>query len=237
MDAVLFDFQGTIATTEDPVEWVIAAALERGVALDRARATALADQLTTVGRIGGPKPTKLPPNLVDAWADRDLYPHAHRAAYRGLAATVPAGIDGFADALYARVLTPEGWRAYADTASTMAALRAAGVAIGVISNVAFDIRPICDVLGFGQYVDAWVLSFEVGAIKPERAIFEYACRELDVEPVRALMVGDTPADAGAVEVGCRALILPAAPPSEVNGLSAVLDLVTRGGVATSNRDR
>jgi FMN phosphatase YigB (HAD superfamily) len=228
MDAVLFDFQGTIATTEDPIEWVVAAALECGVTLDRARATGLADQLTTVGRIGGPKPTKLPPDLVDVWADRDLYPHAHRAAYWGLAATVPAGIDGFADALYARLLRPEGWRAYADTAPTMAALRAADVAIGVISNIAFDIRSICDALGFGQYVNAWVLSFEVGAIKPERAIFEYACRELDVEPLRALMVGDTPADAGAVEVGCRALILPPAAPSELNGLSAVLDLVTHG---------
>jgi FMN phosphatase YigB (HAD superfamily) len=119
----------------------------------------------------------------------------------------------------------------------MAALQAAAVSIGVISNVGFDIRPICDALGFGQYVDAWVLSFEVGAVKPERAIFEYACRELEVEPMRALMVGDTPADAGAVEVGCRALILPAAPPSAVNGLSAVLDLVTQRGVAISNRDR
>jgi len=225
VDAVLFDFQGTIATTEDPIEWVTAAAAECGVTLDRARATALADQLTAVGRIGGPRPSKIPPELLEVWADRDLSPQAHRAAYGGLAATVASGIDGLADALYGRVLRTEGWRAYADTAETMVALRAAGVAVGVISNVAFDIRPICHELGFGRYVDVWALSFEVGALKPEPLIFLYACRELGVDPVRTLMVGDTPADAGAVDVGCRALILPAAAPGAVNGLSTVLTLV------------
>jgi hypothetical protein len=40
------------------------------------------------------------------------------------------------------------------------------------------------------------------------------------------MVGDTPADAGAVRAGCAALVLPAAPPGERNGLAAVLDLAT-----------
>ena len=35
VDAVLFDFHGTIAQVEDPVEWVLAAAATCGVALDR----------------------------------------------------------------------------------------------------------------------------------------------------------------------------------------------------------
>jgi hypothetical protein len=38
------------------------------------------------------------------------------------------------------------------------------------------------------------------------------------------MVGDTPADAAAVETGCRVLVLPAAPPGAVNGLALVLAL-------------
>jgi hypothetical protein len=38
------------------------------------------------------------------------------------------------------------------------------------------------------------------------------------------MVGDTPADAGAVRAGLAALVLPAADPGKANGLAAVLDL-------------
>jgi hypothetical protein len=38
------------------------------------------------------------------------------------------------------------------------------------------------------------------------------------------MVGDSPADAGAVRAGCAALVLPAAEPGRVNGLGASLTL-------------
>jgi hypothetical protein len=41
------------------------------------------------------------------------------------------------------------------------------------------------------------------------------------------MVGDTPADAAAVRAGCRAYVLPTAPPGTANGLSAVLRLLRR----------
>jgi haloacid dehalogenase superfamily, subfamily IA, variant 3 with third motif having DD or ED/haloacid dehalogenase superfamily, subfamily IA, variant 1 with third motif having Dx(3-4)D or Dx(3-4)E len=70
-----------------------------------------------------------------------------------------------------------------------------------------------------------VLSYEVGAIKPEPAIFRHACAELGVQPTRALMVGDTTADAGAAQVGCSTLVLPATPPGEPHGLAAILGLL------------
>jgi HAD superfamily hydrolase (TIGR01509 family) len=224
IEAVLFDFHGTIVQVEDAVEWVQAAAAECGVAVDRARATALADQLVTVGRAGGPRPSRIPPHLAEVYAERDLLPAAHRAAYSGLAATVDAGIDGFAEALYARLLRPEGWRAYADTLPTLQALHAARVPVGIVSNIGFDIRPLCAALGFAEYVTSWALSYELGCCKPDPAIFLYACRLLGVEPARTLMVGDTPADAAAVNAGCQALVLPSAPPGGVNGLTAALSL-------------
>jgi HAD superfamily hydrolase (TIGR01509 family) len=224
VEAVLFDFHGTIVQVEDPLEWVLAAAAECGATLDLMRATWLADRLVTAGRAGGPRPTRIPPQLAEAWADRDLTPSSHRAAFAGLAATVEAGIDGFAEALYERCLRPEGWRLYADTAPTLRALYAAGVPVAVVSNIGFDIRALCAELGIAQYVSAWVLSYEVGHCKPDPAIFRLACRALGVEPARALMVGDTPADAAAVDLGCRVLVLPAAAPGHVNGLAAVLAL-------------
>ena len=73
-------------------------------------------------------------------------------------------------------------------------------------------------------MDAFALSYEVGRTKPDPAIFLRACGMLGVDPERTLMVGDTPADAGAVKAGCAALVLPAAEPGRPNGLSATLAL-------------
>ncbi|MDT0530766.1 HAD-IA family hydrolase [Micromonospora sp. DSM 115977] len=224
MEAVLLDFHGTLAQVEEPRDWVLAAAAACGVSLERMRATALADRLLTAGRAGGPLPTRVPPRLAELWADRDLYPHAHRGAYTGLAETVDAGIEGFAEALYERVLVPEGWVPYPDTAATLGALRAGGVRVAVVSNIGFDIRPHFEAWGLAGLVDAFVLSYEVGRCKPDPGIFLRACGMLGVDPERTLMVGDTPADAGAVKAGCAVLVLPAAEAGRANGLGAVLDL-------------
>ncbi|MDP9817865.1 HAD family hydrolase [Spirilliplanes yamanashiensis] len=224
VEGVLFDFHGTLAQVEDAVAWVLAAAASCGVELERARATALADRLVMAGRAGGPLPHRVPPHLADVWADRDLYEHCHRAAYTGLAATVGSDVDGLADALYDRLLSPDGWAPYADTAGTLRALRDAGVPVAVVSNVGFDIRPLFAAWGLADLVGAYALSYEVGRCKPDPAIFLRACGMIGVDPERALMVGDSPADAGAVRAGCAALVLPAGEAGAVNGLGASLAL-------------
>jgi HAD superfamily hydrolase (TIGR01509 family) len=222
--AVLFDFHGTLAQVEDPVAWVHAGAAECGVELARPRATVLADRLVTAGRAGGPVPHRIPPHLAEVWAERDLYPHAHRAAYTGLAATVRSGLEGLPEALYERCLRPEGWVPYADAAVTLRALRAARIPVAVVSNIGFDIRPLFAAWGMDDLIDAFVLSYEVGRCKPDPGIFLRACGALGVDPELALMVGDTPADAGAVRAGCTALVLPAAGPGRANGLAHAVDL-------------
>jgi HAD superfamily hydrolase (TIGR01509 family) len=224
VDAVLFDFHGTLAQVEDPVAWVTAAAASCGREMDRGEATNLADRLVTAGRAGGPLPYQVPVHLAEHWADRDLYEHSHRAAYTGLAETVSTDVEGLADALYERLLGPEGWLPYADTEATLRALHDAGAKVGVVSNIGFDIRPHFAAWGLDGLVDAFTLSFEVGRTKPDPAIFMRACDMLGADPERTLMVGDTPADAGAVRAGCAALVLPAAEPGRRNGLSATLAL-------------
>ncbi|MBC8993393.1 HAD-IA family hydrolase [Micromonospora chalcea] len=228
VEAVLFDFHGTLAQVEEPLTWVLAAASACGVELDRIRATSLADRLLTAGRAGGPLPARVPPRLAELWADRDLYPQAHRGAYTGLAETVDAGIDGFADALYERVLVPEGWVPYPDTEPVLGALRSAGVKVAVVSNIGFDLRPLFAAWDLDGLVDAYALSYEVGRCKPDPGIFLRACGMLGVDPERTLMVGDTPADAGAVAAGCGVLVLPCADAGRPNGLGAVLDLAGVG---------
>jgi HAD superfamily hydrolase (TIGR01509 family) len=229
VEAVLFDFHGTLAQVEDPISWVCAAAAACGATLDAGTATVLADRLVTAGRAGGPLPARVPPHLIEVWAERDLYAHAHRAVFTGLAATVAAHIDGLPEALYERLLTPAGWLAYADAVATLTALRALDVRIAVVSNVGFDIRPLLDAMGMAGMFDAHVLSFELGRLKPDPAIFRAACLELGSEPEHTLMVDNTPADAAAVTIGCAAYVIPAAAPGADNGLGAVATLV--GGLA------
>jgi HAD superfamily hydrolase (TIGR01509 family) len=224
LDAVLFDFHGTLAQVEDPVTWVRAAAAECGVALELGEATVLADRLVTAGRAGGPPPHRVPPELAEVWAERDLYAHAHRAAYTGLAATVATSIDGLAEALYDRGTQPRGWHAYTDALDVLRAVKTAGLSVAVVSNIGIDIRPIMEKFGLAEFVDEFVLSYEVGRIKPDPAIFLHACAALRVDPERTLMVGDTPKDAGAVAVGCCAYVVSAAGPGQANGLWAVAAL-------------
>ncbi|MEU0560593.1 HAD-IA family hydrolase [Dactylosporangium maewongense] len=222
VEAVLLDFHGTIAQVEDPVRWVTAAASSLGTTLDRGKATVLADRLMTAGRAGGPKPHRVPAHLAEVWADRDLSVAAHRAAYEGLAATVDADL---AQALYDRLLIADGWQLYADTVPTLQALRARGVPVAVVSNIGFDLRDLAGQLGFADLVDEFVLSYEVGRCKPDPAIFWKACAALRTDPERTLMVGDSPADAGAAAAGCSVLVIPESDPGKVHGLGAVLRLL------------
>jgi HAD superfamily hydrolase (TIGR01509 family) len=219
LDAVLFDFHGTLAMTVDPIAWVTAAAADCGVALDHTRATALADRIATAGGLPGvAKPARVPPQLAEAWADRDLDAHANRQVFVGLAGMVPCDVPGLAEAIYDRVQTPHCWQPYPDALPTLTALYAAGIKVAVVSNTGFDIRPMLDAWGFTSFCEAVVLSYEVGCLKPDPKIFWRACSALGVPPERALMVGDTPGDAGAVSAGCSALIVAAAPVGRPNGL-------------------
>lgn len=223
-DAVLVDFHGTIAQVEEQVTWVRAAAAACGATVDDERAAVLAERLVAAGRAGGPLPAHVPAELAGVWADRDLQVASHRAAYTGFARTVDAGVEGLADALYDRLLGPQGWVVYADTVPVLRALRDARIPVALVSNIGFDLRPHLAAWGLDGLLDAVVLSYEVGRTKPDPAIFRHACGLLGVEPGRTLMVGDTPADAGATAAGCTTLVVPAAGPGAVNGLGAALAL-------------
>src|SRR5579871_6270323 len=93
------------------------------------------------------------------------------------------------------------------------ALRERGLKLGLVSN-AFDPPELAHAelerLGVASLLDVAVFASEVGARKPEPAIFLHALAALGVEPARALMVGDSLAAdvAGAAALGiatCQAL--------------------------------
>jgi putative hydrolase of the HAD superfamily len=109
----------------------------------------------------------------------------------------------------------------------LAALRERGVAVGVVSNIGWDLRPVFREHGVDPYVDAYVLSYEHGIQKPDTRLFALACDALGVGPEDTLMVGDDRhADGGAADLGCAVHFVEHRPVTErPDGLRAVLDLV------------
>lgn len=225
VDAVLFDFSGTLFAVEPPSRWLRRASETVGVRIDPEVEPALLASLLAAGRPGGPEPRSVPPQLADDYSRRDLASSIHRRAYVGLLSTVDLPHPALADALYDRLFLTDGWMPYLDAAPVMTALRERGVRIAVVSNIAWDLRPTFAAHGLAELVDAFVFSHEVGMAKPDPEIFRVACGKLDVAPERALMVGDNPVDGAAVHAGLMALLLPASPPGAMHGLTSVLNLI------------
>ncbi|AMY68314.1 HAD family hydrolase [Frigidibacter mobilis] len=95
---------------------------------------------------------------------------------------------------------------FADTLEALAELREAGYRLAVVSNLATPyVQPLRTALG--SRFDAEIYSCEVGAAKPQPAIYAALCAALDIAPREILMVGDRHVSdvEGAQRFGIRAL--------------------------------
>lgn len=227
--AVLFDFAGTLFVPEDPTDWVRAVLARRGVRWSDDEAAALAGRLVAAGRPGPVMPLAVPAELASQFAGRDLSAQQHRAVYTALLSAVPLPEAITPDDLYERSFDAAAWVPYADAGGTLRALHEAGIGVAVVSNVGFDLRPIFAWHRLHQFVRAYTLSYELGVMKPDPAIFLTACDRLGIAPEAALMVGDSPeSDGAALEAGIRALLLPASAAGGTHGLDLVLALALSG---------
>jgi putative hydrolase of the HAD superfamily len=101
-------------------------------------------------------------------------------------------------------------RLFEDVLSTVGRLRSAGLRVGVVTNgYATMQRQKIDYHRLDIHIDFIMISEEVGAYKPERAIFDLALANAEVAARRALFVGDTPtADIeGARQAGLHAALI------------------------------
>jgi FMN phosphatase YigB (HAD superfamily) len=126
---------------------------------------------------------------------------------------------------------------YDDVLPTLARMRDAGHPTVIVSNCSWGTRPTVERLGLDRACDAVVLSCEVGAHKPEAAIYQTALDALDVAPEDAVFVDDqTPYCDGARALGIdtRLIQRPTATPFEgfapttnghavITGLAELLD--------------
>ncbi|ASO18001.1 HAD superfamily hydrolase (TIGR01509 family) [Actinoalloteichus hoggarensis] len=202
---VLFDFSGTLFRLEPGPAWFRGLTPgEVGSPLSEDAEAELIVALTAPAGEGA----GLPASLADAWRRRDLDPVLHRTVYEAI--ITGAGIDEeLATPLYHRLIHPDYWRAYPDTAPALRGLRAAGVGTAVVSNIVWDVRAALARIDAAELVDEYVLSYVEGAMKPDRRLFAIACDRLGIAPEEALMIGDSPeADGAAAELGCRVEIVP-----------------------------
>ena len=220
--AVLFDFSGTLFRLEEDESWFAGMEQDGRLSSDQSRDIDGHVQAELMRRLTAPtgQSVTMTPQAQQAWLNRDLQPHLHREAY--LHVLRESGLARqHAESLYARVIDPRCWTPYPDTAAVLDRLNRRGIKTAVVSNIAFDLRPAFD--GVGR-VDEFVLSFEVGAVKPDPAIFETALERLGVPPEHALMVGDSDeADGGARALGCAfALVDPLPTAQRPDGLIRAL---------------
>ena len=224
--AVLFDFSGTLFRFEARDDWFDGLHDEHGSPLHVDTQAELIRRMT--------QPVGVPDAVVGddriAWENRDLDPAQHRRAYLAMLRESGLTVPEHAASLYERVLDANSWEPFADTVEVLTRLHEAGVPVGVVSNIAFDLRTVLRRHGVENLVGAYALSFEVGAIKPDPAIFHAALDALEVAPGAALMVGDSDiADGGAVELGCAFELVHDGPVEQRP--TVLLDAVRRHGIA------
>ncbi len=194
--AILFDWRGTLVCTPTSEDWILDAL--RRIDRDPANANEIRHQIIAANGPG---------NRLDApGVDTDQV--VHRAVFMSVFAD--AGLDAeLSNALYESESDPFRNDFANDAGPTIRSLYAAGLRIGIVSDIHFDIRPAFNAAGLAPFISSYSLSFEVGTQKPGKAIYQHALDELAVPPEEALMVGDRSVpDGGAVEHGIPAILPP-----------------------------
>lgn len=103
----------------------------------------------------------------------------------------------------------KNYRAFDDVKPALARIRHEGIKTAVISNADRDVTIICVHFDFAILMDLIVTSALVGWEKPDPRTFQAAYETLEVEPSRALHIGDQPKSdvAGALAVGMQAALI------------------------------
>ena len=218
VEAVLLDWGHTLFDTPGSVDFIVSFATERGIALGSHETHALWDDARIRSR-----------SAVEIAKGRDKSPDKHRECWMSLWAELESRCPGVSEALYEFETSPSGWSPYSDTTEVLHALRDRRIPVVIVSDVAFDLRPILAHYDLADLIHTFVLSGEHGTIKPELRLFRIALDAVGAAPECALMVGDNHInDGAAIDVGIRTLLLQPVPHGAPRGLRVIVDLIDAG---------
>jgi putative hydrolase of the HAD superfamily len=117
--------------------------------------------------------------------------------------------DDFFERVFHVFEEPESWQLFPETAQTLAALKAHGVELGIISNFDSRLFSVIRGLGLADMFDTVTISSLAQAAKPAPKIFQLALDKHAVDPEEALHIGDSLRDdvEGARKAGLHSLLL------------------------------
>lgn len=195
VDAVTFDFRGTLVVAGSIDAWMDDAMGSSGETAER---SILREVLSEVWA----RAARRHPDA--SW---DLHPHQHRSAFEEVLIQEASCPVGLAVALYE--LMPEQWELAPGALQLLTALHGGAVRLAVVSNIAIDIRPRLSEMGLLPLLDQVLLSHEEGLVKPNPQFFERAAARLGADPRGCVVEGDSSThDGGAVAAGMTCLLVP-----------------------------
>jgi putative hydrolase of the HAD superfamily len=115
----------------------------------------------------------------------------------------------FFSVLYDYFATADPWFVYDDVQQALDYWKQEGITLGVLSNFDSRLYPVLHALGLEGYFASVTISTEVGAAKPETAVFEAALAKHGALPDRTWHIGDSFREdyEGATKAGIRAFWL------------------------------
>ena len=110
--------------------------------------------------------------------------------------------EPYFETLYHHFAGPGVWAAFPEVHEVLGTLRDRGFDLGVISNFDRRLHAVFNHLRLTRYFRRIIISSEVGADKPDPAIFRYALDAYGAAANETLHVGDDPKrDGGATAIG------------------------------------
>lgn len=124
------------------------------------------------------------------------------------------------------VLGPASLVVYPEVHEVLERLSQAAIPVAIISNWQCGLEHFCRDLGLGEGIAHVLASAEVDSIKPDRGIFDEACRRLGVPSERVLHVGDTLRDdyEGGRSAGLKVVLVQRGEAGHPRGVPTMPDL-------------
>jgi putative hydrolase of the HAD superfamily len=204
--AVLFDASGTLIELREPVgETYARVAREHGTAVPpNSLEAAFRSVFAAAPAMAFPGASIEEVTRLEKEWWRRVVSNTFRAADPNVKFT---DFDEFFECLFGVMGRPQSWREVPGARSLLLRLRSLRWSTAIVSNFDRRLPDILQGLGLAELFDAVVLCSDVGAAKPEAAIFQRALERLQVPARRAVLVGDDEEQdiEGARAAGIRAI--------------------------------